>query len=161
MAEKVLTATLLMFLILSCLAQQKVVVRIFRPSAIDGFYCVNLGVILAMAESQAREIGASFPRILAFLLAAIVFLRPVPAHPWGEVIWVAVQPLCIAILLIYTISHQRKWASSILVSPIILWVGMVSNSAYLWQELFTGPRELYGSSWIAACSILPCLPCLH
>ena len=147
--RNVLTVTLMAFLVWSCLADQRIFLRVFPANAVAGFYCVNIGVMLAMGESQARKIGASLPPVLALLVAIFAFLRPVPDNAWGNVVYVVVTPLCIAVLLIYTVSHQGKWASSILVNPIILWIGMVSYSAYLWQELFTGSPQVLGSSWIA------------
>jgi peptidoglycan/LPS O-acetylase OafA/YrhL len=50
----------------------------------------------------------------------------------------------VALLLMHTAS-QKGWASSALKTRGIQWVGLISYSAYLWQQLFTAPAGFYGS----------------
>ena len=138
--------TLVLFLLWSFLAQYAGLTGVFLSSAIVGFSCINVGVLLAMFEPDARRLAASLHPAVALLAGIFVFYPPFPTVPLGNAIHALLVPFCIATMLMYTIS-QKGWAASVLKSGPVQWVGLVSYSAYLWQQLFTAPLSSYGISW--------------
>ena len=148
--------TLVIFLLWSFLAQYAGLTGFFLGSAILGFSCINVGVLLALFEPEARKLAALLHPAAALLTGIFVFYPPFPTVPLGSAIYALLLPFLIAATLMYTIA-RKGWAASILNSGPMQWVGLVSYSAYLWQQLFTAPQQSYASSWGGAMLRFPLL----
>ncbi len=148
--------TLVIFLLWSFLAQYTSLTGFFFGSAILGFSCINVGVLLALFELDARKLAASLHPAVALLAGIFVFYPPFPTVPLGTAIYALLVPFCIATMLMYTIA-RKGWAASVLNSRLMQWVGLVSYSAYLWQQLFTAPQQFYANSWGGATLRFPLL----
>jgi peptidoglycan/LPS O-acetylase OafA/YrhL len=141
---RLLLATFAIFLIWSALVPWGIFAKTFSGSTVIGFGCVNAGALLAVCEEQARGVAGKVPHWAALLVAVFLFARPVPYSRLTESLYVLFIPFAVALLLMHTAS-QKGWASSALKTGGIQWVGLISYSAYLWQQLFTAPAGFYGS----------------
>ena len=140
----ILGVSLAGFLAWNLLAEWNMFTGLLSHSAILGFCCINLGALLAIFETRARELMARTPPLVPLMVAAFLFLRPVPNTSLGRTFYHPLVPFGVGLLLAYTMS-RKGWASALLNSAVLQWVGLVSYSAYLWQELFTGNASYYGS----------------
>lgn len=154
----ILGVSLTCFLVWGLLVEWNMLTGLLSRSAIVGFSCINLGALLAIFESRARELMARTPPLVPLLVAAFLFLRPVPNTSLGRTFYHPFVPFGVGLLLAYTMS-RKGWASALLNSAILQWVGLVSYSAYLWQELFIGNASYYGSS-VAASAFHLALPAI-
>jgi peptidoglycan/LPS O-acetylase OafA/YrhL len=96
--------------------------RAFFKSATRGWRQVGWGVLTVCTLS------------LVYLLVKSAF----PALPQGSV-KILVSPLVallIPCLLVATVLNPRDWAGTILNLPPLQWIGRLSYSLYLWQQLF-------------------------
>lgn len=141
---RLLLATFAIFLFWSALVPWGIFAKTLPGSTIIGFACVNAGALLAVCEEWARGVAGRVPHWATLLVAIFLFTRPVPYSRLAESLYVLFTPLAVALLLIHTAS-QKGWASSALKAGWIQWVGLISYSAYLWQQLFTAPAGFYGS----------------
>ena len=154
----ILGVSLLCFLIWGVFSEWNLLTGLIFRSAILGFGCINLGVLLAVFETRVRGLMARIPPLVPLLAAAFLFLGPVRNTPLGRACFHPLVPFCIGLVLAYTFCRPG-WASSLLKSPVLQWIGLVSYSGYLWQSLFTGHVSFYGSPAIASGFHLA-LPCL-
>jgi peptidoglycan/LPS O-acetylase OafA/YrhL len=114
------------------------------PTAILGYNCINVGALMAIFEKQFREFVAKVPPVVVLLVSAVLWIRPVPLGT-PEVLFDALyEPFALALMLMFTIS-QKGWTSSVLKNPALQWIGLISYSGYLWQQIFTGNTNRYGS----------------
>jgi peptidoglycan/LPS O-acetylase OafA/YrhL len=113
------------------------------------FRFILAGVLLALGWAEAEPALARVPGwvvvIVILLLVGLEFSLSIlphlalvesPVEPFiiaGVVGWIAVHRAHLSLL---------RWAP-------VLWLGRCSYSIYLWQELFTGPREFYGPHKLA------------
>jgi len=155
---KVLLATLAAFLAWSVFTGVSGVSSALTLSAIIGFSCINVGALIAIFENRVREFTARVPPVVVLLASVVLLLRPVPTVQLQVLFNSLYEPFALALMLFFTVS-RKGWASSALTTAGIQWIGLISYSAYLWQELFTGPAEFYGSPATARVFHL-CLPLL-
>lgn len=148
--------TLVLVLLWSFLAQYAGLKGFFLDGTILGFSCINVGVLLALFEPEARKLAASLHPVAALLAGVFVFYPPFRTVPLGTAIYGLLVPFCIAAMLMYTIAREG-WAASVLNSGPLQWIGLVSYSAYLWQQLFTAPQQSYANSWGGAMLRFPLL----
>jgi peptidoglycan/LPS O-acetylase OafA/YrhL len=86
------------------------------------------------------------PFLLAALLVASLILKPPSRMVW--------EALLLAGILASTVARPRTWLGVLLESPLLRWLGRLSYSLYLWQQLFLAPR-----SEAAALGFLQRFPC--
>jgi peptidoglycan/LPS O-acetylase OafA/YrhL len=144
---RLLLAMLGIFLIWSVLFQWGIFTNVLS-GAIIGFACVNAGVLLAVYEERARLVAGRVPSWAVLLVAVFLLTRPVPYSRLTESLYVLFIPFGVGLVLMHTVSREG-WASFALKTAGIQWVGLISYSAYLWQQLFTAPAEYYGSLKVA------------
>lgn len=141
---RLLLATFAIFLTWGALVPWGIFAKTFSGSAIIGFGCVNGGALLAVCEERARGVAGKVPHWATLLVAVFLFARPVPYSRLTESLYGLFIPFAVALLLMHTVV-QKGWASAALKTRGIQWVGLISYSAYLWQQLFTAPAGFYGS----------------
>ena len=154
----VLLCGLAFFLAWSVGAQWGVFANLLNPSAITGFSCISVGVLLAIFEGKARALAARVPGWFVLAVGLFLLIRPLPHGRAAGSFYALLVPFGVGLLLMYTLSRP-SWATAVLNSAALQWTGMVSYSAYLWQEIFTGRSDFYGSPTVARNFHL-CLPLL-
>ena len=140
----VLFLTLAAFLTWTAFSQWGYGANLISRSSIIGFSCINVGALLAIFEPRAIRFSAGLPSLAIFLVSALLFIHPVSTSTLASGLYSVCVPFGIALMLMYSIGHTG-WISSALKHPVILWCGLISYSAYLWQEVFTGAADSYGS----------------
>jgi peptidoglycan/LPS O-acetylase OafA/YrhL len=63
------------------------------------------------------------------------------------------EPVCVAWLLGWSLHARGKWVSLLETGPI-QFLGTISYSLYLWQQLFTAPPVDYGVGWLLFCPLM-------
>jgi peptidoglycan/LPS O-acetylase OafA/YrhL len=117
-------------------------------SAVVGFSCITVGALLALNEERALRFVRTLPSFPVSIVSILILLYPIPAtKPW-EAIFSLLVPFAVGLILMHSVGHPG-WVSSALKRPAIQWWGLVSYSAYLWQEMFTAESHFYGSPSIA------------
>jgi peptidoglycan/LPS O-acetylase OafA/YrhL len=144
-----LSTTMLTFVAWSVLCEMGLIAAGPYPTTLVGFCCVNLGTLLALYEPEVRSFAGRLPAYVPVLLATLLLIHPFPRSPLGFSAAILVAPPCVGLMLMCTIS-RASWIGAMLKSSLLQWVGLVSYSAYLWQQLFTGPKVDYGSPSAAA-----------
>jgi peptidoglycan/LPS O-acetylase OafA/YrhL len=93
-------------------------------------------------------------------VAAIFLLLVSPLLEWKfkglylHTVGYSLQGISIALLLLFAIRRADTFLGRLLNAPFIVWVGVLSYSLYLWQELFIGfdtfstGRSLAGLLWV-------------
>lgn len=144
----VFLATFAALLAWTILCQWNLAANFLNRAAVAGFYCINFGVLLAIHENRARSLAQRIPAWIPILIAAFLLLHPLPGTPLGRTLYYPIAPLAIGLILTHSFTRPSLTAS-LLKTPILQWIGLISYSAYLWQELFTGNPSFYGSPAIA------------
>ena len=76
----------------------------------------------------------SRPVMVAFLAVFLICLsRPIPL----AAVW---QAIVVPLMLLSTVTHEHWWISRVLELKILRWVGRISYSLYLWQQMFLVPK---------------------
>jgi peptidoglycan/LPS O-acetylase OafA/YrhL len=160
-ALPVLFGTLAIFLTVGVLAEWGLAGNVFSQATIVGFSCINVGALVAIFEGRALNVAVRPPSLAIFFIFIALLIHPVSKSRIGESLYCLVAPFGVALVLMHTVACQG-WLSSALKLPAIQWCGLVSYSAYLWQELFTGDVSAYGSPTAARVfhMMLPLLPLL-
>jgi peptidoglycan/LPS O-acetylase OafA/YrhL len=97
--------------------------------------------------TAARWLSAPGWIVLIGLFVAIVALHPPMAMAW--------QAMIIPCVLLGTVLHPQGAAGRFLETPPMRWVGRVSYSLYLWQQLFLLPWVLFPALPLGAMQRLP------
>jgi peptidoglycan/LPS O-acetylase OafA/YrhL len=130
-----------------------------RPSFLSGsdhaayyFSFICAGVALAVEQTALRAFAGTPGGKAAVLFALIGFLgllllQSVSEHPTHRVIQAlflgrAMAPLCVAYMIGSSVWLTGS-ATRVLQSRPLQFVGLISYSLYLWQQLFTGGLEGY------------------
>jgi peptidoglycan/LPS O-acetylase OafA/YrhL len=94
-----------------------------------------VGCLLALlfADPRILAVIARWSRLCAFpACACLVFC--IARFQWLPPLYESVS---IAALIAFTVLHPTTWMARPLSSRLLAWLGLVSYSLYLWQELFT------------------------
>jgi peptidoglycan/LPS O-acetylase OafA/YrhL len=118
-------------------------------SAKFSFICI--GTVLAVNEGKIRQLskhpnanrisGAVFSLLAALLLLNAMPIAASMVHIVSSLNDI-VLPLGIAWLVGITV-HQSNFFTRVLTTPPLLFIGTISYSLYLWQQLFTAPPSDY------------------
>lgn len=139
----VLLGTLAIFLAAGVLAEWGLAGNLFSHAAIVGFSCINVGALAAIFEGRVLRLASKPSSAAVFSIFLVLLVHPVSNSKIGESLYCLVVPFGIALVLMHTVARQG-WLSSFLKLPAVQWCGLISYSAYLWQELFTGSTNVYG-----------------
>ena len=139
-----LFGTLAIFLAWRLLAHLGIVTGVMGRSAISGFCCINIGALLAIFAPKVLRYSSRLPSLPVLMIAALLFLHPAPQSGLLDSLYSVLAPFGVALMLTHSIG-RKTWVSSLLKTRAIQWLGLVSYSAYLWQELFVGAPSAYGS----------------
>jgi peptidoglycan/LPS O-acetylase OafA/YrhL len=117
------------------------------------FSYICVGAVIAAYEDSIRRHSASrhaayFSCGAASLLIGLLFLNTFAFLPGSPLAYMQLSlnnimpPVCIAWLVGSSV-HQSNLFTRVLTTPPLLFIGMISYSLYLWQQMFTAPRWLY------------------
>jgi peptidoglycan/LPS O-acetylase OafA/YrhL len=98
--------------------------------------CLGWGCLLANVEDRLPKWTSSSATVLVSLFIILglgVFMSRVPA---SAIIATSVLSVC-AVLIVHSLTSQSLWISRCFAWAPFAWLGTVSYSLYLWQELFT------------------------
>ena len=150
-----LVGSLTVFLAWSVFFQFGIGDHIISEPAIVGFSCINVGVLLAVFEPRVLGIAARLPGWLGIVVFVLLFAHPMPHNRLGAGAYAVAAPFGLGLMLMSSVA-RKGWLSAALKRPLIQWCGLVSYSAYLWQQIFLGATGFYGGSaaarvfhWIA------------
>ena len=84
-----------------------------------------------------------FPLVLVTCLLGMAYLQFDHADEvfYAKYGFMLVEPTLLAALMGWILYHPARFG--LLRWPVVQWLGRISYSVYLWQQLFTGPRDLY------------------
>lgn len=143
-----LLATFFLFLLWGAFSFSGPLSNVLTAGAIIGFSCINAGALLAVFGDRARSVAARAHPAAFFLTIVLLFSHPTSQGRAAETLYNLFLPFGIAYALMFTVS-RKSWVSSLLKKGAIQWMGLISYSAYLWQQLFVGSVADYGSPGVA------------
>ena len=113
--------------------------------AIGCLLALNYPGIRAWAARTSPLIWAAIPAL--FLLDTVLFSSlAIQEYPlmtfWGEAGWSLPDNIAIALLLTLSIEKKSSFVFSLLNSAPLVFLGRISYSIYLWQQLFTSNLQL-------------------
>jgi peptidoglycan/LPS O-acetylase OafA/YrhL len=126
-----------------------------------GFSSITMGVLLALLVQRLRHaVGRPGPLALALAaFAASVLVVGLNVLHLPYVVRAAVDgvlmPPAVA-WLIYASAHSEGFFTRLLDARPVRYIGAISYSLYLWQQLFTGPAARYADvTWFVPLLALP------
>ncbi|GAB3324746.1 hypothetical protein GCM10027299_22160 [Larkinella ripae] len=156
---------LLIVLFIFCLVSMSLATRLAKlnPSLINlatfyKFRFIIVGVLLALYRQRVKPflVGRSiiFPVMaLAFIFCHYYLKIPAPFN----LMMSALEAIVWGLFVMWFVENPEK--CSLLRWPVIQWLGTISYSLYLWQQLFTCAPELY-HSWAFTQSPIVLIPIL-
>ncbi|MCF8167730.1 MAG: acyltransferase [Rhodoferax sp.] len=100
------------------------------------------GVLLALLyadpswKSRLRQ-WLCAPFTVPVIVAAVLLMESLPAPDWKlSFAWISVKAMLLPLLVLATLIQPTRWPGRILESALFRWVGRLSYSLYLWQQLF-------------------------
>jgi peptidoglycan/LPS O-acetylase OafA/YrhL len=115
-------------------------------AALFYFRYIIVGVILALHRPWIAKRLAGAPILLPLALLAMSFSSPWVAWPPAvQLVVNGVEPVLLGLFVMCVVENPKPWG--ILRWRVVQWLGLISYSIYLWQQLFTGsPRFYHGWS---------------
>jgi peptidoglycan/LPS O-acetylase OafA/YrhL len=101
------------------------------------------GCALALIWDDAR-VKALFHRIGGTALAVAAGIAAVACQVWQPPGYLAIVAVLMALLPAATVAKPASWAGRILEVPLLGWIGRMSYSLYIWQQLFLAPHPVAG-----------------
>lgn len=92
---------------------------------------------LVWDDPRAR---ALFQRIGGAALAVLAIAAAVCCQVWTPPGDLTIAAISMALLPVATVAKPRSWAGRILEVPLLAWIGRMSYSLYIWQQLFLPAR---------------------
>jgi peptidoglycan/LPS O-acetylase OafA/YrhL len=99
------------------------------------------GCALALVWDDAR-VRAFFQRIGGTALAVSAVVAAVCCQVWTPPGYLTMAAVLMALLPAATVAKPGSWAGRFLELPLLAWVGRMSYSLYIWQQLFLPPRAV-------------------
>ena len=106
-----------------------------------GFFYIFAGVVIAAYETEIQQFVESRRVIYVSFGAALILM----GSPWLGLdvsLCNVISAICIAWLVGSSV-YQTNFFSRALTWPPLLFVGTISYSLYLWQQLFVAPHSMY------------------
>lgn len=123
----------------------------FHSNALS-FACITGGVCIALQPNWRDFLAARCGPYLWMLAAALAVLGPFFLGNWLAGL---IMPLLVLILIFG--SYGLSWLHPFLIARPVQWIGAMSYSLYLWQQLFLGSEPI---GPVATLLMLPCVALL-
>jgi peptidoglycan/LPS O-acetylase OafA/YrhL len=141
------------------LAASKPELPLFDARTRAGFGCICFGVIMAIHEVYIRRLCSRVSGWVIFLVACTLVIHPVPRGVMNEALFSALfMPPAIGLTLMYTLERE-SWLRAALCRQPLQAIGLTSYGIYLWQQLCTGPLDVYDRAGVLA-PLFPLILCL-
>jgi len=134
--------------------------------ALYNFRYIIVGVIFAIYGHFVLKFISKSSRMLPISLGALIILSHLlEAHCGGmSVSFGALEPCICGLFVMWFVQNPSRCAP--LRWRVVQWIGSCSYSIYIWQQLFTGPDEIYGrwnlgKSPFAFLAIIGCATASH
>jgi peptidoglycan/LPS O-acetylase OafA/YrhL len=114
----VLLCGLAFFLAWSVSVQWGVCANLLNPSAITGFSCISVGVLLAIYEGPARALAARVPGWFVLGIGLFLLIRPLPHGRTAGSLYALVVPFGVGLMLMYTL-NRPSWVTTVLNSTAL------------------------------------------
>jgi peptidoglycan/LPS O-acetylase OafA/YrhL len=88
-----------------------------------------------MAQKLLQRIGGS-------LLALVAATAAVWCQAWTPAGYLTIVAILMALLPAATVAKPESWLGRFLELPLLAWVGRLSYSLYVWQQLFLAPQPI-------------------
>jgi len=99
------------------------------------------GCAVALIWDDPR-VQALFERVGGTALAASAAVVAICCQVWTPPGYLTMIAVSMALLPAATVAKPRSWAGRILELPLLAWIGRMSYSLYIWQQLFLPPRAI-------------------
>jgi peptidoglycan/LPS O-acetylase OafA/YrhL len=99
------------------------------------------GCAVALVWDEPR-VQSLLQRMGGSLLALTAAAAAVACQVWTPAGYLTMTALLMALLPAATVAKPTSWAGRVLELPLLVWVGRMSYSLYIWQQLFLPPSEL-------------------
>ena len=99
------------------------------------------GCALALIWDHPRA-RAVFQRTGGTWMATGAALAAICCQVWTPPGYLTMVAISMALLPAATVANPRTWAGRVLEIPAIAWIGRISYSLYIWQQLFLAPRPV-------------------
>ena len=111
---------------------------------LDVFFIPCTAAIMLRDEVWRRRAQRIGPKLCVALMAVLALMKVfVGKSPVFTSVELAFQATVFPILVIYTVFHPTSWSGRLLELAPLRWIGRVSYSIYLWQQICVRP------SWIS------------
>ena len=107
------------------------------------FFPALLAVVLAYDNPMQRFVRWCRP-LPVFLITGLAAVVAVHLHREGAV-HMMVAPFCFPLMILSTVFDSTGWLSTVLELPLLCWLGRLSYSLYLWQQLLYNTTPAFGS----------------
>ncbi|HLO83205.1 MAG TPA: acyltransferase [Chitinophagaceae bacterium] len=152
--NKKLLNYLLIFITLAAVPAFRMIINRYVPTYPFNVFmrgdALAIGCLLALNYDSVKSIGKSYKSIgLMLILFEISYLTLQPGADlhfmqilFGSTGWSLIDNLAIAILLIISIEQKNSLWYWLLNSKPMIFIGTISYSMYLWQQIFTSTLDL-------------------
>ena len=152
--NKSLLNYLLIFVVLAAVPASRMLIHNFFPTYPFNVFvrgdALAIGCLLALNYEKVKAISRSYRTVfMSLLLMELSYLvlketsTPGPAQILtGSSGWSLLDNIAIAILLVISIEQRTSFWFRFLNSKVLVFIGTISYSIYLWQQIFTSQLEL-------------------
>ena len=106
-----------------------------------GFTCICCGVVMAIYERRLRSLAGHVPAFVVAIIGLILLVHPCLSEDWPAALYESlVVPAAIGLVLLFSLV-RGPWLRVFLCSSPAQVIGITSYGIYLWQQLFTAPRQ--------------------
>jgi peptidoglycan/LPS O-acetylase OafA/YrhL len=123
-------------------------------AALFYFRYIIVGVLLALHREWIAKRLAGAPILVPLALVVMSFASAWVKGPLAVELAVnAVEPVLLGLFVLCIVENPEPWG--MLRWRVVQWLGLVSYSVYLWQQLFTGGPQFYHGWSIAQTPLSP------
>ncbi len=124
---------------------------LFHPhSSLVNFDSLDVGCIAAIAlgrhENKTADFFSGWKRFAAIFLGILLIVMPALKPPFLSPVWAAIgnlsQSMGFGVLLVVSVLHPGCFKP--LNWPVVVQIGVVSYSIYIWQQIFYAGPKTYG-----------------
>ncbi len=87
------------------------------------------------------------PLMILTLLLFVLIISPIASYVFSGTyllpLGLSLDGICIATLLMFFIERPDSFGGSLLNQPVLTWIGRMSYSLYLWQQLFLNQHNVF------------------
>ena len=124
-----------------------------------GFTCIACGVLMALHERHLRPLAKAVPALVVALVGLTLLVHPLASDTYTW--WVALYetlfvPPAIGLVLLFSLERAPSLRAVLCSGPVQA-VGLTSYGIYLWQQLFTAPKQYFSGPGEMIPMLLPML----